>query len=429
MAVDVHEREAVTTAPIGIHASPERSLAAPPKCVPAPDSYQIEDLRQSECALILFARNIQTSERVVIKILREYKDTRYSLATLDERQQCQLEALKRNRVFTPEVYIGLARIDYLELPQGCFPIEEIIKTSTSGSINLLGLEQGRFSINEIIVNPTQEMLDRDAEYTLIMHQLPEKRCLDRLLSEESEDALLDYMHLLSKYVAYMHTNLVKPLDVDEDKTKWGSYEQLHCKLLHNLGLLDLILTTGKLDQHCTLDLLQGTLHWLKETLLQVFTESHYRSYFEQRVREQQIKRCHGDLKSPNIWILSSDRSCDKEPVQCVKILDAIDFNFSYSNIDTLSDFAMLVIDVQTRTKSPALVDEMVKYYLELTDQSNQTARSVLAYYLVEKAVVGAVVNIVYDGLSDLGWTFLEVAEMRLNRLAYLQHERLLCSAT
>ncbi len=430
MAVDVHEHEAVTTAPIGTHATPsERALAAPPKCIPAPDSYQIEDLRLSECALILFARNILTSDRVVIKILREYKDTRYSLETVGKRQQCQLEALKRNRVFTPEVYIGLARIDYLELPQECFPIEEIIKSSTSGSINLLDLEQGRFSINKIIVNPTQEMLDRDAEYALIMHQLPEKRCLERLLREESEDALVHYMPLLSKYVAHMHTYLIKPLDAGEATIQWGSYQQLHSKLLHNLGLLDLVLTTGKLDQYCTFDSLQGTLHWLKKTLLQVFTESHYRSYFEQRVLEQRIKRCHGDLKSPNIWILPPDQNCHGKPGEHVIILDAIDFNPSYSNIDTLSDFAMLVIDVQTRTKSPTLADKMVEDYLELTGQNNQAARSALGYYLVEKAVVGAVVNIVYDGLSDLGWTFLEVAKMRLNCLAYIQHERLLCSAT
>ena len=415
--VEIQEVAAVTTVQTSADESlSERFPEAPLDSIPAPGYYQIESTLQSECALILFARHTLTSESIVMKILREYKDTRYSLATREERQQCQLEALKRNRVFTPEVYIGLARIDYLELPRECFPIEEIIKSSTSGSINLLGLEQGRFSLNKIIVNPTQEMLDRDAEYALIMHQLPEERRLDHLLSEESEDILKDHMHFLSKYVAHMHTNLVMPLDSVEEEMQWGSYEQLHSKLLHNLGLLDLVLTTGKLDQYCTLDLLQGTLHWLKKTLLQVFTESHYRSYFEQRVREQRIKYCHGDLKSPNIWILPPNQSCHGEPEDCVKILDAIDFNPSYSNIDMLSDFAMLIIDVQTRTKSPVLADEMVKYYLESTGQNNQTASSVLAYYLVEKAVVGAVVNIVYDGLSDLGWTFLEVAEMRLNCL-------------
>jgi len=394
----------------------ERFTEAPLDSIPAPSYYQTEDICQSECALILFTQHTLTSERIVMKILREYKDTRYSLATLKERQQCQLEALERNRVFTPEVYIGLARIDYLDLPQGRFAIEEIIRGSTPGGIGLLGLEQGFFPINEIIANPTQEILDHDAEYALVMCQLPEERRLDHLLSEESEDALIYYMRLLSKYVAHMHTYLIKPLDAGEAEIQWGSYQQLHSKLLHNLGLLDLVLTTGKLDQYCTLDLLQGTLHWLEETLLQVFSESRYHSYFEQRVREQRIKRCHGDLKSPNIWILLPDQSCNWESDDCVKILDAIDFNPCYSNIDTLSDFAMLVIDVQTRTKSPDLADEMVRYYLELTDQNNQVARSVLAYYLVEKTIVGAAISIVYDNLPELGLSLLEIAKTRLQFL-------------
>ena len=370
----------------------ERTFKALFKGIPASGSYQIEATRQSECALILFARHTLTSESIVMKILREYKDTRYSLETVGKRQQCQLEALERNRVFTLEVYIGLACIRDFDLCQGYILIDETIK------------------------DPTKEMLDPNVEYALIMHQLPEERRLDRLLSEEGEDALIDYMRLLSKYVAHMHTNLVMPLDAGEAVTQWGSYEHLYNKLMHNLALLDLVLTTDKLDQYCTLDLLQGTLHWLEETLLQVFSESRYRSYFEQRVREQRIKRCHGDLKSLNIWILPHGQSCNGKPDERVKILDAIDFNPSYSNIDTLSDFAMLVIDVQTRMQSPALANQMVEYYLKLTGQNNHVVKSVLAYYLIEKAIVGAAISIVYDNLPDLGLSLLEIASTRLKCL-------------
>ncbi len=396
----------------------DKTFKAPFKDIPASGYYQIEDIRQSECALILFARHTLTSERIVMKILREYKDTRYSLATLDERQQCQLEALKRNRVFTPEVYIGLARIDYLELPQGCFPIEEIIKTSTSGSINLLGLEQGRFSINEIIVNPTQEMLDRDAEYTLIMHQLPEKRCLDRLLSEESEDALIYYMRLLSKYVAHMHTYLIKPLDAGEEEIQWGSYEQLWRKLIHNLELLDLVLTTQQ-NGRCRCDAsnqLEDRFMRLKDTLKQIFTGNNYRQYFDQRLAQQRIKHCHGDLKAPHIWIASHDSCCEQEPWEHVSLLDAADFNPSYTHIDVLSDLALLVVDVQARTQSAFLADLLMENYLLYTDQQDGPSRAVLAYYLVEKAIVGAAISIVYDDLPDLGLKLLEIARSHLQCL-------------
>ena len=379
--------------------------------------YQIESTRQSECALVLFARHTLTSERVVMKILREYKDTRYNLETPHKRQQCQLEALKRNKAFTPEVYIGLAHIDYLDLPQRRFPINEIIREGASD----VNIEQGVFIIDEIIRSPTQEVLDTGAEYALMMRQLPEERRLDHLLQEECYDTLTDYISLLSEYVAYMHTHLVTPLDTGEDEIQWGSYEQLQRKLLHNLELLDLVLATRENGRCDAYDQLEDTLHWLKKTLLQVFTESQYRCYFEQRAREQRIKHCHGDLKSLNMWILPCSQGCDEEPGGCVKILDAIDFNPSYSNIDTLSDFAMLVIDIQTRTKSPALANEMVEYYLELTGQDTQVARSVLAYYLVEKAIVGAAISIVYDHLPDLGLSLLEIASMRLKCLVERVH--------
>lgn len=74
---------------------------------------------------------------------------------------------------------------------------------------------------------------------------------------------------------------------------------------------------------------------------------------------------------------------------------------------------MLVIDVQTRTKSPTLANEMIDYYLEITGQDNQTVRSVLAYYLVEKAIVGAAISIVYDNLPELGLNLLEIASVYL----------------
>src|SRR5712675_1768168 len=66
--------------------------------------YIIEDKRVSECALVLFARDeLLADEYIVIKILSKYKDTRYDLSTIDRRQCCQLEALLRNRTFSPEV--------------------------------------------------------------------------------------------------------------------------------------------------------------------------------------------------------------------------------------------------------------------------------------------------------------------------------------
>ena len=155
---------------------------------------------------------------------------------------------------------------------------------------------------------------------------------------------------------------------------------------------------------------------LRDQLLHAFTYYPYQRFFEQRIQQQRIKRCHGDLKAQNILIAQYKPWNDGDLWRRIWILDTIDFNPSYSNIDVLSDLAMLIIDVQVRMKTPWLADFMVDEYLSVTKQQDEVSRFVLSYYLVEKAFVGAAISIVYDNLPDLGWGYLEVAKMRMEDL-------------
>jgi aminoglycoside phosphotransferase family enzyme len=346
---------------------------------------------------VLFARDeLLADDYIVIKILSEYKDTRYDLSTIDRRQRCQLEALLRNRTFSPEVYIGLA------------PVID------------LNLEHGYVNIGPVIEHPTKDLLEPGKEYALLMKRLPEDRRLDYLLKEKNMASLRSYIRVLTEHIAYLHNHLSSPQFSNEEGMQWGSYKQLYNKLQHNLALLDLLSTSGKFDEHGNAGYSSENLNWLNKTLLQIFQHDHYRHYFEQRVLNGRIGLCHGDLKSLNIWILQNgDRYCG-EPEQDVKILDAIDFNSSYCIVDILSDFAMLVIDVEVRTRSVSLAEEMIDSYLTLTGQDDDVSRQVLGYYLVEKAIVGAAISIVYDDLPQLGQRFLEVATTRLQTLQAMQ---------
>ncbi len=175
---------------------------------------------------------------------------------------------------------------------------------------------------------------------------------------------------------------------------------------------------------------------LTEALLPILTDAKYREfqqYFIQRVRRQQVKRCHGDLKARNIWITSSPSHQGSEHSEIwsgVRVLDAVDFNPEFCNIDTLSDFAMLVADIHARTDSslvldnhvymdpPNFVKSMIEDYLCQTKQEDIGSRFVLNYYLVEKAFVGALVSILYDGNLGLGRAFLEVTQKYLHELQF-----------
>ena len=378
--------------------------------------YKIEYIRKSENAWLLFVRHMASGENIVLKILCRYKDTRYRLEAVIERQQCQLEALKWNRVLTPEVYMGLARICDFDLNR-----ETIV-------------------IDDILENPT-ETLDQCSEYALVMRQLPMNWRLDLLLNRENNFSLSYYIKLLTKSLIQIHQK-INPLSIEEAR-KWGAFQQLKTKLEHNLALADPVLKAIENGQYSSYKLgenavnilkdtffkifpqgqnhlsyyrLKENFSWLKNNLLQTIIEGPFQQYFEQRVQRQYIKRCHGDLKAPNIWIAPIESSSDTEPEKFVRILDAIDFNPSYYNIDVLSDLAMLVVDIQVRTKSSLFANQMIEEYLELTGQDDKIARLVLSYYLVEKAYVGAAISFVYDNVPKLGWAFLQVANMRMNDL-------------
>ncbi|HZS77460.1 MAG TPA: hypothetical protein VFA41_12675 [Ktedonobacteraceae bacterium] len=340
--------------------------------------YFIEKQFHSESAWIVFAHNF-SNEPYVLKILRDYRDTRYDLSTPDKRRQCQLEALQKNRMFTPDSYKGLA----------------LVCDWKDGQYILTG---------DILENPTHEILESglNAEYALIMKRLPDEQRLDNLLNQYGM-TLYDDLCMLTSYLAEVHERLELPDDIPENPY-WGSPRQLEDKLWHNLELLHLILAS---DQY---SYLQESILRLHSGLLEVFSQCRSAAFFEQRLREKAIRNCHGDIKALNLWILPPDEGnfpCDR-----VKLLDAIDFNPTYCNIDTLSDFAMLAVDIETRT-NPWLADSLVDYYLELTNQDNEAARTVLAYYRIEKAIVGAAISIVYDNLPELGLRLLNVAQRHL----------------
>ncbi len=357
--------------------------------LPLLGSYEIESMRVSEPACILFAHHTSSNYRVVLKLLFKFQDTRYKLTSVDERQMCQLEALNWNRLFTPNIHIGLAHICHWDRKQALIEIDEIIQ------------------------NPRMEPLAPNTEYVLLMRQLPTSTRLDNILAAENKASFYRYAQLLTKYVVHIHTNLSGISLSMEDSKKWGNFIQLREKLRHNLEFLDQIMDKSENDEY-------STYYWVKDRLFQVFNEFEHHQYFEQRVQEGRIKRCHADLKAPNIWIAPLPQPgtpnaywYEKEPWKYVYLLDAIDFNPMYSYIDILSDFAMLVTDIHARTKSREQADQMIEQYLELTNQQDKTARLVLAYYLVEKAIIGAAVSILFDKVPDVGLIFLDVATTRM----------------
>jgi len=358
--------------------------------------YEIEDIRQSENAWLLFTRDN------VIKMLRPYKDTRYSLATLRERQICLLEGLKWNRVFTSGIHMGLAPVCHWNPDKKIIGIGNILET---------------IGIGNSLESPTLRDLDLQTEYVLVMCKLPKNNRLDCLLNDGNSISHQYYKQALTQFLLHIHMDPIFPIVSSDNTHNWGSIDQLKKKLLENLGtVVNPQVRNKEIVQGEHFKMLQAICKSLKETLLPLFAQPEYQKYFQQRVDKQQIKRCHGDLKARNIWIMPSSQDSSTEIWDGVRVLDAIDFNASFCNIDTLSDFAMLVADIHTRTKSQNLANQMMEEYLHLTKQHDKASRFVLNYYLVEKAFVGALVNIMYDELPEVGLAYLDVTRKYLEEL-------------
>ena len=353
--------------------------------------YKIDNVRKTENASLFFTRNAENNIHIVMKILNNYRDIRYDLDTMRKRQLCQLDALQWNRKFTKDIYLGLAQV-----------VDPNVRK--------------QICIGEIIENPTLETLDPNGEYALLMGELPGERRLDRLLKPGKVLFSKYYASVLARYVAAMHSTYDKtgePVSNSAEGENWGSVGQLEKKLEHNFAFVDAPPTDNKIILHSlAFKALMEFNALLKVRLQPIFGIRKYQEYFAKRIQEERIRRCHGDLKARNIWIMPDDESKVK-PWERVKVLDAVDFNPMYSTIDILSDFAMLIVDVEVRSDSYEVANHMLEDYLHLTGQQNLPARSVLNYYMVEKAFIGAIVNILYDEKPELGLLYLKVAKRRL----------------
>lgn len=345
--------------------------------------YNIDDIHKSENAIVFFCRDI------VIKRLRPFEDYRYKLKEPQERQRCLLEGLEWNRKFTNGVYLGLARVYDWKL------------------------EQRKIGLGKIAINPTFDKLDREDEYVLIMRKLPKEDRLDCLLKGTTISKQRAYVGLLATYVANMHRQLNSLVNADE---YWGNSNQLKTKLAENIESVEK--PVGVQTDILKSDLykrLRSAAVRLRNELLPLFENDEYPRYFEQRVLQHYIKRCHGDLKARNIWIVSPEPARIKQIPEGVCILDAIDFNSSFCNIDTLSDFAMLAVDFQIRARYPLIANNLIEEYLYLTDQTDKVSRLILRYYMIEKAFVGALVSILYDDEPLFGARYLQATHENLQR--------------
>ncbi len=107
-----------------------------------------------------------------------------------------------------------------------------------------------------------------------------------------------------------------------------------------------------------------------------------RQRFTDRLKSGRVRDCHGDLRCGHIYFTD----------QGIQIIDCIEFNDSLRCIDTISDLAFLLMDLDFRGRQP-LGDLVLNQYLEQT--GDLQAFMLLDFYKCYRAFVRCKVNILF----------------------------------
>jgi aminoglycoside phosphotransferase family enzyme/adenylate kinase family enzyme len=114
---------------------------------------------------------------------------------------------------------------------------------------------------------------------------------------------------------------------------------------------------------------------------------------EERYDAGHIRECHGDLHLGNITRFEGE----------ITLFDGIEFNPNLHWIDTLSDLAFLIMDLQHRGMNAA-ADQLLNSYLEQT--GDYAGLPLLRFYLLYRAMVRAKVSAIratQSGLQHAQW--------------------------
>lgn len=347
-------------------------------------TFPIEKSLKSSATNVVFNDSDPLLKGICLKSWIACENALYSTSNLTNCTGYLLEGLYFNRRFAPEVYLGIT-------PVYC----ESEHYLTCGPLN----KQPRLASIKV-----------DQPYALVMKRLDDSCRLDHQL-RVAQLGNHKGMEFLASSIANMHRKLKAA------PKGFGTVDDLRKKLQVNLSLYQKSL--GQLSLKDQEFKEYEAISLLMEKFIGVRTD-----LFQGRYAKNHIMRCHGDLKAVNLWVTN----CTNLPPQSrsrtprLLTLDCIDFRPDFCHIDTLSDVAMLAVDLEMRltfTRGWQIGRQLAAYFLSTYLKEVKEVgdvRPLLEYYMTEKAMVGALMSIHFDGLPTLGEKYLKVTLAHAKRL-------------
>ena len=365
-----------------------------PKRIYPPLPYPIVDEIVSSTTRVIFTRRKQNSQPICLKLWLFENTSNHVLVTWNINYL--LEGFEFNRRFAPFVYLGIV------------PVYN--KHGFGRPKNILR--------DKLLEKPKEQDIEGGVKYAILMRRLNEDLRLDHQIYTQKLCGHVDF-EFLAKEVARMHKNL------DNSPVDKGTPYSILSKLELNRQLFEECLQ----QMHESSEFLEKYL-WISK--LMVHAHAGCVDLFQQRHDDHHIKRCHGDLKTTNLWIeleKSSPFGLKKRSRQLFAI-DCIDFNPEFCHIDTLSDVAMLVIDLEmllltnwlkvnfssNGQEEGSLTKYFLNCYLREMQEESDNWYPLLEYYMTEKSMVCAYVSILYDERPLIGKQYLEISRNHAKRL-------------
>lgn len=243
--------------------------------------------------------------------------------TLEQRRHCCEEELRLNQRLAPDIYIDV-------VPIGGSPQAPCLGAS------------------ENII-----------EYAVKMYQFDPELRLDRLLQRQLFES--HWIDLLAEQIADFHQRI--PIVAPD--SPWGEPETLWEMVADNFRQIP--------PDHLNPD------DWSLLQRLSTQVAQQFRSLEErirQRKRNGHVRECHGDLHLANINLFHDQ----------LRLFDCIEFNLEFRWIDTLSDLAFLLMDLEANGQF-RWANRCLNRYLELT--GDYQGLPLLNFYKAYRAMVRA----------------------------------------
>jgi aminoglycoside phosphotransferase family enzyme len=194
------------------------------------------------------------------------------------------------------------------------------------------------------------------EYAVKMKRIPQKKMLSKLLEKnEVGNELIDK---IAKIIAEFHSKAETNRRISEFgssaiiETNWKeNFEQTRNFIGKTISVKDFNLIRERVEDFVKRN---GTL-------------------FEKRMTEGQVRDCHGDIHSGNIFVTDG-----------IYIFDAIEFNERFRYSDVAADIAFLAMDLDFRRRTD-LSNLLIERYVKYSD--DQKLMELLLFYKCYRAYV------------------------------------------